>query len=55
MNAAMTITALSTADAFLDAFATAGSVLPREALKQAKDRWAGRVLMEDACICSKKK
>jgi uncharacterized protein len=39
MNAAMTITALSTADAFLDAFATAGSVLPREALKQAKDRW----------------
>jgi hypothetical protein len=39
MNATMTIDQLSTPGAILDAFATAGPVLPRDALKQAKDRW----------------
>jgi hypothetical protein len=39
MNSAMPSTALSTADAILDAFATAGTVLPRDALKQARDHW----------------
>jgi len=39
MNATMTIDPQSTPDAILDAFATAGPVLPRDALKQAIDRW----------------
>ncbi|MFL5251921.1 MAG: DUF1186 domain-containing protein [Rhodopila sp.] len=35
----MTNTAPLTTDAILDAFATAGSVLPRDALRQARENW----------------
>ena len=48
---AMTTDTLLTTEAILDAFATAGRVLPRTALEQAVDRWSeiGPALLANHC------